>query len=78
MIEIRQGHILDELAKLPDESAQCVVTSPPIDRWLVESGQESFLRCKWPEYRERFPLSEEVQRELYRGHEERPAEDPNG
>src|SRR3990172_2508667 len=28
-IEIYQGHVLDILQKLPDESVHCVVTSPP-------------------------------------------------
>ena len=28
-VDIRCGDVLDELADLPDESAQCVVTSPP-------------------------------------------------
>ena len=29
MIDIRVGHVLDELRAMPDESVQCVVTSPP-------------------------------------------------
>ena len=31
MWEIRQGDVLDELRKMPDESVNCVVTSPPSD-----------------------------------------------
>jgi DNA modification methylase len=27
--EIRQGDVLDRLREMPDESVQCVVTSPP-------------------------------------------------
>ena len=29
MIRIIQGHVLDALAAMPDESVDCVVTSPP-------------------------------------------------
>lgn len=29
MIDIRQGHVLDRLREMPDESVHCVVTSPP-------------------------------------------------
>ena len=28
-VTLYEGHVLDELRSLPDESVQCVVTSPP-------------------------------------------------
>jgi len=38
-MRIRQGHVLDELAELPEGSVQCIVTSPPY--W----GLRDYSRC---------------------------------
>ena len=35
MIDVRCGHVLDELGKMPSDSVQCVVTSPPY--WNLRS-----------------------------------------
>lgn len=56
-IRILTGHVLDRLSELPDESVNCVVTSPPYfqlrsygtepvewpDGWIGELGQEPTL-----------------------------------
>ncbi|KKM73998.1 hypothetical protein LCGC14_1404870, partial [marine sediment metagenome] len=40
--EIRVGDVLDELREMPDESVQCVVTSPPY--WgLRDYGVEGMI-----------------------------------
>lgn len=56
MIEILQGDCRDVLKTLPDESVQCVVTSPPYDGLRTYNGSPEFT----------FEIFKEVARELFR------------
>jgi len=54
--EYRVGHIIDELRKIPDESVQMVVTSPPYWGLRIYSGEQEIIwggdeKCKheWTE-----------------------------